>query len=43
MGYVNKFGYGIQRAEALLRENGNPPAEFDIDEKVFDVTIRKRM
>ncbi|OGR05788.1 MAG: transcriptional regulator, partial [Deltaproteobacteria bacterium RIFOXYD12_FULL_50_9] len=27
MGYVNKFGYGIQRAEALLREHGNPSAE----------------
>jgi len=42
MGYVNKFGYGIQRAEALLRENGNPPLEFDIDDKVFAVTIRKK-
>jgi len=43
MSYVNKFGYGIQRAEALLLENGNPPAEFEIDDKVFGVTIRKNL
>lgn len=41
MGYVNKFGYGIQRTEALLQDNGNPPAEFEIDDKVFGVTIRR--
>ena len=37
----DEFGYGIQRAEALLRANGNPPAEFEIDDKVFGVTIRR--
>lgn len=42
MGYVNRYGYGIQRAQAMLKANGNPPAEFDIDDKVFLVTIRRR-
>jgi hypothetical protein len=28
LGYVNRFGYGIQRAQKLLSTNGNPPAEF---------------
>lgn len=42
MGYVNRYGYGIQRAQVMLRENGNPPAEFEIDDKVFLVTIRRR-
>lgn len=42
MGYVNRFGYGIQRAEAALRDNGNPLPEFEIDDKVFLVSIRKR-
>jgi ATP-dependent DNA helicase RecG len=42
MGYVNRYGYGIQRAQELLRNNGNPPAEFEIDDKVFLVTIRRR-
>jgi ATP-dependent DNA helicase RecG len=42
MGYINKFGYGIQRAQTILKENNNPPAEFQIDDKVFCVIIRKR-
>lgn len=41
LGYVNRFGYGIQRAEHLLQTNGNPPPEFEIDDKVFLVTIRR--
>ena len=28
LGFVNRFGYGIQRAQRLLAENGNPPAEI---------------
>ena len=42
MNYVNKYGYGIQRAEAMLAENGNPPLDFEIDDRVFGVTIWKR-
>jgi ATP-dependent DNA helicase RecG len=42
LGYVNRFGYGIQRAQAALADNGNQPAEFEIDDKVFLVIIRKR-
>lgn len=41
LGYVNRFGYGMQRADAALAENGNPAAEFAIDERVFAVTIWK--
>ncbi len=41
MAYVNRYGYGIQRAQDLLAANGNPPAEFEIDDKVFLVTIRR--
>lgn len=42
MDYVNKFGYGIQRAEQLLRDAGHPPPDFEIDDRVFGVTIRGR-
>lgn len=42
LGYVNRFGYGVQRAEALLQQNGNPPPDFQIDDRVFLVTIRRR-
>jgi len=27
LGFVNRFGYGVQRAQALLAQNGNPPAD----------------
>ncbi|MDD2583056.1 MAG: ATP-binding protein [Desulfuromonadaceae bacterium] len=44
LGYVNKFGYGIQRAKAELSKNENPPAEFSTPSgnKVFKVVIKKR-
>lgn len=42
LGYVNRFGYGIQRAQKALRDNGNPPAEFTIDDRTVLVTIRKQ-
>ena len=39
---VNRFGYGVQRAQALLVENGNPPAEFQFDEHSMLLRISKR-
>jgi len=41
-GYVNKFGYGIQRAQAALSESGHPPALFEVDDRAFSVTMRRR-
>jgi len=38
LGYVNRFGYGLQRAAALLAANGNPPPRFEVD-RVFRVTV----
>ncbi|ODU45444.1 ATP-binding protein [uncultured Aquimonas sp.] len=42
MEFVNRYGYGIQRAQKLLQDNGNPAADFEIDDKVFLVTLRRR-
>ncbi|HCF59633.1 MAG TPA: transcriptional regulator, partial [Myxococcales bacterium] len=42
LGFVNRFGFGLQRAEKLLADNGNPPLEFDIDDHAFGVTVRAR-
>ena len=42
LGFVNRFGYGVQRAQALLKENGNPPAEFEFDEHTVLVKIHRR-
>jgi len=35
LGYVNTFGRGIARAQRFLQENGNPPAEFDVNQPTF--------
>jgi len=41
MGYVNRFGFGIQQTQKLLQQNGNPPAEFSFEDRVVAVTIRR--
>lgn len=43
LGFVNRFGYGIRRAQALLSQNGNPLAEFEFDEHSFLVKIFRRL
>ncbi len=40
LGYVNKFGRGIIKAQAQLAANGNPPAEFLLDPSFVRVTVR---
>lgn len=42
LGFVNRFGFGVQRAQKLLSENGNPPAEFKFDSHSVLVKIFKR-
>jgi ATP-dependent DNA helicase RecG len=42
LGYVNRFGYGISRAQRLLSENGNPPAEFIFETNTVAVIVRRR-
>jgi ATP-dependent DNA helicase RecG len=40
LGYVQRFGLGIQIARKLLDENGNPPPEFDVEQNLILVTVR---
>lgn len=42
LGYVNRYGYGIQRTQKLLADNANPPAEFTFETGSVLVTLRKR-
>lgn len=42
LGYVQRFGVGIATAQRLLRENGNPPAEFVVEPNTVLVTVRRR-
>lgn len=39
LGYVNKYGRGVIRAQAELRANGNPEAEFRLDPSFVQVMV----
>ncbi len=41
LGYVNRFGRGIGRIQSALERNGNPPAEFIVDDSSWTVTLRR--
>jgi ATP-dependent DNA helicase RecG len=41
LGYVERFGTGITRANAALKANHNPPAEFTFEATHVLVTIRR--
>lgn len=41
LGYVERFGVGIARADAALTANGNPPAEFVFEPTHVLVTLRR--
>ena len=43
LGFVNRFGYGVLRAQELLRQNGNPPAVFEFDEHSVCVKVFPRL
>jgi len=42
LGFVNRFGYGVRRAQALLEKNGNLPAIFEFDPHTVLVKIFRR-
>jgi ATP-dependent DNA helicase RecG len=43
LGYVEKFGVGIQIAREELEKNGNPPPDFYVEDTYIQVTLRSRM
>ncbi len=40
MGFIQRFGSGIPRANAALARHGNPPAEFRAEPAYVNVTVR---
>jgi len=42
LGYVNRYGRGVIRAQEALAANGSPPAEFQFDAGYVLATIRRR-
>lgn len=43
LGFVNRFGYGVQRAQKMLEDNANPPAQFEFDENSVLVKVYRRL
>lgn len=41
LGFVQRFGFGIQNAKDLLKANGNPPPEFNVSASMVVVIVRK--
>jgi ATP-dependent DNA helicase RecG len=41
LGYVNRFGRGIPLVRGSLEQNGNPPAEFLVEDNYWSVTVRR--
>lgn len=42
LGFVQRFGVGIQTAQRELMANGNPPAVFDPEDTLVFVTVRRK-
>lgn len=42
LGYVEKFGTGVQRARQAMSRNANPAPEFEFDDAFVLVTLRRR-
>jgi len=42
LGFVQRFGVGLQVARKTLEDNGNPSPEYNIEENQVLVTVRKR-
>lgn len=42
LGFINRFGVGIETARAALARNGNPPLEFSVEMNWVLATVRRR-
>jgi ATP-dependent DNA helicase RecG len=43
LGYVNRFGRGVLRAQTALADNGSAPAEFGFDSGFVLATLRRHL
>ncbi|MCY2965932.1 MAG: transcriptional regulator, partial [Planctomycetota bacterium] len=42
LGFVNRFGRGVERAQGAMAANGSPPIQFEFGDTYFGVTLRAR-
>lgn len=40
LGFVNRFGRGVERTQTALKDNASPSAEFEFGDTFFGVTVR---
>jgi ATP-dependent DNA helicase RecG len=43
LGYIQRFGVGLQLARSELKKNGNPPPEFQVEDSHVLAIVRKRI
>jgi ATP-dependent DNA helicase RecG len=43
LGYIQRFGIGIQLARKELAKNGNPPPEFLVEDTNVTIVLRRQM
>lgn len=44
LGYVNRYGYDIQRAQAAMAKNSSPAVQFEIDDRtVLAILLGKQL
>jgi ATP-dependent DNA helicase RecG len=41
LGFVQRFGHGIIRAQDEMKKNGNPPVEFEVEETHIVATLKR--
>ena len=42
LGFVQRFGIGIQTAQAEMKKNGNPPIQFDVQPNTVLCVLRRK-
>lgn len=40
LGFVQRFGTGLQIVRRALEENGNPPPEFEVTDDFINIVLR---
>jgi ATP-dependent DNA helicase RecG len=43
LGFVNRFGRGVERSRTALRDNGSPDAQFEFGDTFFSVILGTRL
>jgi ATP-dependent DNA helicase RecG len=42
LGYIQRFGVGLQLARSELKKNGNPPSEFQVEDSHVLAIVRRQ-